>query len=228
MLEKLESAEKSLAEHELLEILLYNAIPRKDTNEIAHRLLSTFGNLRGVFCASKEELAEVEGVGGSTAAYLRVIALFYEKLTFKEEEPPSAYSVGAFAGYLTERLRGLKEEVVELFAVDPAGRVRHTTRFTSGLSDKAAVSMRDVSAFLAKTSHALVIAHNHPVGGATPSPADDNFTKQVQTLCSINNVRLYDHFIISGEGYFSYYGSGRLDIIRDRYNPGTLFGGDID
>ena len=79
MLERLEHAERSLEEHELLEILLFNAIPRKNTNELAHALLSAFGSLDALFHAGTDELKAVPGVGGSTAAYLRIIGMFLER-----------------------------------------------------------------------------------------------------------------------------------------------------
>lgn len=228
MLEKLKTAAGSLGDHELLEILLYNALPRRNTNELAHRLLLAFGSVSGVFQATLEQLAEVEGIGDSTAAYLRVIATFYEEVKYANEKAPSAYSAKEFVKYLSGRFRGLDEEIVELFAVDGKGNVRYAKRYTSGLSNKAEISMREVNSFLGKGDpHALVVAHNHPMGSAQPSAADDNFTKQVQTLCSMSNVILYDHIIVSENDFFSYYGSGRMDEIRDRYNPEALFGGKV-
>ena len=96
MLERLERAEGSLEEHELLEILLFNAIPRKNTNELAHRLLSAFGSLRSLFRAGMSELKAVPGVGESTAAYLKIVGMFLERADGKELSLPSAFSFAEF------------------------------------------------------------------------------------------------------------------------------------
>ena len=225
MLERLESAEGSLQEHELLEILLFNAIPRKNTNELAHRLLSTFGSLRAVLGAEMAELKAVPGVGESTAAYLRIIGIFYARAQLKEPELPSAFSFAAFRPFLIERFEGAREEYVELYSLDGKDSVKNVRRFSSEKSFQASVDPKEISRFLVEAKPAAMVAvHNHITGPATPSREDDDFTAQLEILCSMHNVSLRDHIICSPEGVYSYFLSGKLNELSARYSIGNVLG----
>lgn len=225
MLERLESAEGSLQEHELLEILLFNAIPRKNTNELAHRLLSTFGSLRAVLGAEMAELKAVPGVGESTAAYLRIIGIFYARAQLKEPELPSAFSFAAFRPFLIERFEGAREEYVELYSLDGKDCVKNVRRFSSEKSFQASVDPKEISRFLVEAKPAAMVAvHNHIMGPATPSREDDDFTAQLEILCSMHNVSLRDHIICSPEGVYSYFLSGKLNELSARYSIGNVLG----
>ena len=129
MLQRLEDAEH-LQDHELLEILLFNAIPRKNTNPLAHELLAEFVSLDGLMRASYEELLNVQGIGKETAAYLRCIAILCERLKKREDPLPRLFNVRDFSGFLFERLAPLKEEVIELFALDAQQHIIAEKRFT--------------------------------------------------------------------------------------------------
>ena len=225
MLERLQSAEGSLQEHELLEILLFNAIPRKNTNELAHRLLSAFGSLRAVLGAEMAELKAVPGVGESTAAYLRIIGIFYARAQLKEPELPSAFSFAAFRPFLIERFEGAREEYVELYSLDGKDCVKNVRRFSSEKSFQASVDPKEISRFLVEAKPAAMVAvHNHITGPATPSREDDDFTAQLEILCSMHNVSLRDHIICSPEGVYSYFLSGKLNELSARYSIGNVLG----
>ena len=225
MLERLESAEGSLQEHELLEILLFNAIPRKNTNELAHRLLSALGSLRAVLGAEMAELKAVPGVGESTAAYLRIIGIFYARAQLKEPELPSAFSFAAFRPFLIERFEGAREEYVELYSLDGKDCVKNVRRFSSEKSFQASVDPKEISRFLVEAKPAAMVAvHNHITGPATPSREDDDFTAQLEILCSMHNVSLRDHIICSPEGVYSYFLSGKLNELSARYSIGNVLG----
>lgn len=225
ILERFRRDEGSLQDHELLEILLFNAIPRKNTNEIAHNLLSAFGSLEGVFQADFDALLGVDGIGESTAAYLRCIALFYEKVRFGKKRAPALFSAEGFGAYLTERYSVLSDEVVEIYCLDAHNRIRFSKRFTSNQADKVRLAPEEVSKFIVgQHPYGLVLAHNHPKGNCTPSAADDNFTAQIQMLCSINNIRLYDHLIVGEDGWYSYYLTGRMEEIKRAFSVQNIIG----
>ena len=225
MLERLKKAD-ALQDHELLEILLFNAVPRKNTNPLAHDLLSAFVSLEGVLKASCEELMSVKGVGKETAAYLKCVALVLERTARRDTEPPKLFNVRTFSAFLSERLAPLETEVVELFCIDAAERIRTSRRFAAGDALGARVEPEEISRFLALHRPAgLVAAHNHPVSPAVPSDADDRFTAQLQMLCSMNNVRLYDHIIVGTDGVYSYFLVGRMEEIRRNFNMEHLLGG---
>lgn len=225
MLQRLASADECLQDHELLEILLFNAIPRKNTNEIAHNLLSTFGSLSALFRADFDALNAVDGVGASTAAYLRCIALFYERLKFSPvKKSPSAYNFEKFSAFLDERFHGLDAEYIELYAADTCGNIGGVARISSRETDRVRIKPEEISDFISKHHPAaLIAAHNHLINNCTPSASDDRFTEQVQLMCDLLNVRFYDHVIVSPCGKYSYYACGKLQSIKEAFNVKALF-----
>lgn len=224
MLQRLEHAE-GLQDHEVLEILLYNAIPRKNTNPLAHALLNAFPSLEQLFRASYEELLTVDGIGPETAAYLRCIGILRERIPSSEEAVPAAFGAGNFSAYLLERYSSLKEEVIEIFCLDAQERVHSSKRFTRSLADRAAVSSEEVAALLSSSKpYGIVLAHNHPTAPAHPSAEDDRFTAQMQVLCSLHNVRLCDHIIVGTDGAYSYFLIGRMEQIRRKFNLSAIVG----
>lgn len=225
MLARLAEADH-LQDHELLEILLFNAVPRKNTNPAAHRLLDAFGSLDGVLRAETDALESVEGIGRETAAYLRCVGQIFARIRRSAPALPKVFSVRTFADFLTERYAGLSEEVVELFCLDGQGRLKFSKRYTSSAADRAGIACEEVSRFLAEhRPHGLVVAHNHPRARAVPSDTDDKFTAQMQLLCSLNNVAFYDHIIVGTDGTYSYYLVGRMDEIRRNFDVAALLGG---
>ncbi len=226
MLEKLKASESSLNDHELLEIMLFPMIPRKNTNGVAHRLLDAFGSLNGIFLASATELAQVEGIGEKTAAQIRNIGLLYERMRFGKEEQPRKFNIDAYSGFLTQRYAGLSEEVVEVFCLDSSQRIKSCKRFSSGNAERVRVRAEEISAFVAASrADGVVVAHNHPAAGCTPSRADDDFTGKFAVVCSVNNVKFYDHIIVGTNGVYSYFRLGHMDKIRQKYNIDQIVSG---
>ncbi len=227
MLARLSQAD-GLQDHELLEILLFNAVPRKNTNPVAHELLAAFSSLEGVFRADMEELLAVKGVGKETAAYLKCVGAIYARMGKKGEELPKFFNVRTFTEYVSARLGALESEAVELYCIDANERIRSSRRFAAGTADRAELEPEEVSRFLALQRPAgLVAAHNHPFAPARPSDADDAFTAQLQLLCSMNNVRFYDHIIVGTDGAYSYFLVGRMEEIRRNFDVAHLIGGKL-
>lgn len=218
LLERAMSGE-NLQDHEILEIILFNPIPRQNTNETAHALLTAFGSLRNVLAASEEELKSVEGVGVATARYLKCVSALCERVVSAGEPAPLAYNYFGFSAFLGDRYKNLRQEVLDLFCLDARDFVKNSMRFTSHDSGRVTLSLDDVSrAFLAHHPQGIVVAHNHPSAKCEPSPQDDEFTAQLQILCSLNKVKLRDHIIVGEDGMFSYYLHGRLEDMEDAYN----------
>ena len=219
MLERLCKDAQGLQDHELLELLLFYAIPRKNTNPLAHDLLAAFGSLKGVLEASYEQLLAVEGVGGSTACFLIALgALAPRAALTPQTAPQKAFNVNTFSAFLTEQLGGLKEEAIELYCLDAQDNIRFTKRYLSGERDRAFVDARQLSgAILAQHSHAIVVAHNHPSASSRPSPEDDRFTAELSMICSLNGIRFYDHIIVGTDGPYSYFLQGRLEQIKENF-----------
>lgn len=227
MTERVRRAEESLSDHELLEVILFGSIPRKNTNEIAHTLIDTFGGLQGVFSASFEQLLSVDGVGEATASLIRCIALCQRKGLDEELfgiEDAGAY--GVLSAHLSKRYAGLSYEVMELFDVDPNNRIRHFRRFTSTDATRVTVEPHEISKFITDyRPKALIVAHNHVFHNCRPSAEDDVFTEQTQIICSLHNVQFYDHIIVSPVGNYSYRILGALDDICEKLTVDNILKG---
>lgn len=213
----------NLYEHELLEILLFNAYPRKNTNPIAHELLNRFPSIAEVLSADFEELISVPGVGEQVALYLMCVGQCVEK-----GNNATSFTVLANRGdiydFVKLRMRGHSVEKLELYFLDKNGKLIRICRFSSGDSDKVVVQPEEVIKLISVSHpYGMIIAHNHIGGGSRPSQMDDDFTKQCQIICSMNNVRLYDHVIYSSDSdIFSYFDAGRLDEIEREYSIRNL------
>jgi len=227
MYDKLRNGDK-LYEHELLEILLFNAYPRRNTNPIAHALLDAFGTIKGVLNAEIDAICAVDGVGENVALYLKCIGECVQSAS-------SAKGIAVLKCYedcmklVKIRLKGRTEEVLEIYCLDKSGRVNGIFSYTSNESNRVVLSSDTVARVIAGNSPAGVfIAHNHLGGGAEPSISDDVFTREVQVMCSMYNVNLYDHCIYAeGGDTYSYYNSGKLQKIKSDYSFEKLIGEQI-
>lgn len=220
--EKLKSG-GNLFEHELLEMLLFNAYPRKNTNPVAHELLTRFPSISAVLSASYEELVSVPGVGEQVALYLMCLGKCLERRN-DADCFASISNRGSLGEFVKLRMRGKTSEILEMYFFDKNGRLIRICPFSSGESDRVTVKPEEIIKLISVSHpYAVVIAHNHTNGVAWPSSADDDFTKECQIICSMNNVRLYDHVIyVSGDALFSYFESGRLAAIEQKYSIGNI------
>lgn len=226
MYEKLKNGD-SLYEHELLEILLFNAFQRKNTNPIAHALLDAFGSIAGVLNAEVDELCAVEGVGESVALYLKCIGECTKKAASSEK--PGAVCLKNyedFRRFVCARMRGKTAETLELYCLDKSGKVKKISSFSSNEQSKVQVDADRVAKIISAVKpYGLIIAHNHLSGSSLPSENDDRFTMEVQLMCSINGVSLYDHCIYASDSnVFSYFSSGKIDAIKRSFSFDKLVG----
>lgn len=220
-----QKAEKGeLEEHEWLEVLLFNAIPRRNTNEIAHALLLRFGSIQRVFSARTEDLLSVDGVGESVATYLRTVGCFYEKFREKEEKRYyGKFEHNAFLSFVNDSYYGIEVEVLDLYLLNGEGLVVDKKRFSVEQLYSVKVIPEELTSFLLqREGSGVVMVHNHPRGDACPSAADDAMTKNCQLLCSMHNRLLCDHVIYAPNGVYSYYLSERMQGISRRYSVGNF------
>lgn len=229
MREKLKNGTR-LLDHEVLEVFLFNAVPRMNTNELAHRLIAEFGSLAGVFCATMEQLCEVEGVGDSLAAYIYTAGQCYEKFFEMKMKPHlelHTYTTDSFIDYVQKAYVTVDREVFDLYAIGENSNIMLCKRFSQDSLFNVEVSPEEISKFIMQNQvSGIVMVHNHPLGDATPSESDDQMTMKCQLMCSLQNVLLCDHVIYAKDGVYSYYKSGFLKKISERYSvKGVLSNG---
>ena len=230
LIEKLSSG--ALLEHELLEALLFNAIPRRNTNDIAHRLLAAFGSIENIFNASMDALKSVSGVGESVASYLFCVGAFYKKMNENERArlEPKKWIREDFQTFVKQAYAGLEREVLDVYLLNSACEIIFKKRFSDEKS--ASVRIRPVEfskLFSDERVNGMVMVHNHPFGDSNPSKQDDASTFQCRQICNFHNVMLCDHVIYSPSGVYSYYYSGRLkrieaECLKQKENIEALWG----
>ena len=197
---------------QVLELVLFYAISRQDTNPIAHALLDHFGSLSQVMDAPIEELCKVEGIGENTAAYLHLITqvggCYLRDRAAKVNILPTMESCAA---YLHPYFYGRSIEMVYLLCLDAKCKLLTCGKIAEGDVNSTSLSIRKIveTALLANASSVL-LAHNHPGGMAIPSYEDIATTRNVVSALRAVEVRFVDHLIFCEDDYVSLVQSGYL------------------
>lgn len=204
--------------HNILEYLLFNTIPIRDTNEIAHRLINHFGSLSKVFDAPYRELIKVEGVGPHTATLIKaVLPIARAYARDKDKVGVILYNINQSVQFLKEKYIGYNEEVFSIVCMDNCGKVLAYEVITRGTVDMVHIDTRKMLEILLTTNATAVIAaHNHPAGVALPSAEDIAATRNIAVACSSMNVELLDHVIITGIDGVSIRASGNCNDIFEK------------
>jgi len=191
----------ALEDHELLEVILYECIPRKNTNEIAHDLIDRFGSLSKVFCASQDELMTVNGVGSITASHLATIGICLRRCARDNPEKGEKLDkLSALKKYLVNMFIQVSSETLYLLILDNSKSVVRYEFIDKGYSNFTKVATRKIVSLSEKHGAAsVIIAHNHPSGRLTPSEEDISFTHHIKKTLESLQIPFVDHFIVSGE-----------------------------
>ena len=198
----------------VLELLLFYAIPRKDTNEIAHALLDHFGSLDRVLEASIPELEAVPGVGESSALLISLIPQIMRRYLTVKKSCVSTISGSADAGrYLVPRLMFEKDEKLLLLCLDAKKSVISCINLGSGVVNAVDVNVRKVVENAVRhRANTVILAHNHPGGVALPSREDERLTIEISAALKLVGIPLVDHIIVAGDDYVSFADSGMMSL----------------
>ena len=195
--------------HNVLELLLFYAIPRKDTNELAHVLIDTFGSLKGVFDAPYEELIKVAGIGPNTAALLKLVPTLTRTYYSSDARSVILDTSEKSGEYFLPYYIGQTEEVVRLACLDAGGKVISNQILHRGSANAAEVNLRKiVNIALRNNAMGVILAHNHPGGLPLPSEEDVATTKSIREALMPMGILLMDHIIVAGQDYVSMARSG--------------------
>ena len=208
----LEGGSEALADHEIIEYLLMTAIPRRDVKPLARTLLKRFGSLAGVFNADSQGLAQHPGMGESSAAAIRIVALATRRLArTRATEAPLLASWQALLDYLTIDMAHLTVERVRVLYLDAKNRLIRDEHVADGSIDEAAIHPREViRRALDIGAAALIIVHNHPSGNPEPSRADIQITNRIAEAGRLLGIEVHDHVIIGREGHVSLKAKGLI------------------
>ncbi len=204
--------------HECLEAFLFPLIPRVNTNPIAHRLLSTFGDIKSVFTAPIAELEKIEGIGHSTALYIHITGKMFDFYQDDEKSLLSkSYNQKVFLLSVKGEYETLLEEVVDVYFLGDGNEIVGRCRCGLELSCAVQLDVKSVAKIVQeKEPKGIVILHNHPTSAnARPSKSDNEATRLCDEMCKAYHLKLYDHFVVSKNGVFSYDISGALTENHD-------------
>lgn len=205
--------------HEVLELLLTYAIPRRDTNPLAHRLLDHFGSLHAVLEATPEELMQISGIGEQAATLLSMMVPLYRK--YEESRLMQKRTLSNYRQlqeYCISLFRGRENECIYVLSLNPQLELLSTDMICEGTPGKVPVNLRMlVSLVLRRNASGIVLTHNHPGGSLIPSQADVDLTQSIARALEAVEVRLLDHVLVCGSNATSFKESGLYIYEADSY-----------
>lgn len=202
----------ALADYELLEMLLYFAMPKGDTKPLAKSLINRFGSFARVLAAPQNELLGTRGLGPHAVSALKLVqasalrmqqAEVIEAPVLNNWDRLMAYLNAAMARERTEQFRVLFLDTRNRLVADEAqarGTVNHTPVYPREVVKRA----------LELHATALILVHNHPSGDPTPSMADREMTREVKAAAAVLSITLHDHVIVGNGSWFSFRQAGQL------------------
>ena len=201
-------------QHQALELLLFYAIPYKDTNPLAHKLLDEFGTISAVFDATKEQLHNF-GLTDNQIALIKMIPDYSRLyLTDKSRNGSTVIQMDKLCDFFINRFVGRTEEYLYLLLIDSKFKELYSGVVSKGSFNTAEVPIRKiVQLALEYNARYVVIAHNHPTGLALPSAQDIDTTNRLYHALYMVHVRLFDHIIVADNDAVSLANSNYKDLI---------------
>lgn len=203
----------AFAEHEVLELLLFYAIPQGDTNPTAHALMDRFGTLDAVLSAPLEELERVKGIGEHAAILLMLVNQVYRRGRMAAAAGETILDTTARLGaFFVDLFVGQNNEVMYQLCLDAKGRMKSCRKLSEGDVGSVNLNVRRIveNALLCGAAQ-VVLAHNHPSGFAIPSHEDRISTILAKDALGTVNIPLIDHIIVADDDFVSMRADGMFD-----------------
>ena len=202
----------ALADYELLELLLFSFLPRRDVKPIAKALIARFGGVSGVLAAPQDALVEVRGVGETTAAMLKAVhALHLAAAKEEAQARPVISSWAALLSYCKVRLQHEAKEQFRVLFLDAKNQLLSDDLMGEGTVDHAPVYPREIAARALKhAASSVILVHNHPSGDPTPSRADIEMTRVIIDALKPLDIRVHDHVVVGRKGHASFRSLGLI------------------
>ncbi|CAE7405082.1 map [Symbiodinium microadriaticum] len=207
-----EAGPDALADYELLELILFRALPRGDVKPLAKTLIAQFGSFAGALAADPDALADVKGVGTAVITELKIAHA--AALRAAKEQMMDQPILSSWQAVLDYCRTAMGHEPVEQFRVlflDVKHRLIADEVQSKGTIDHTPVYPREVmKRALSLSAASIILVHNHPSGDPTPSRADIALTKEIVKAGDVLDVKLHDHIIISRSDHASFKDLGML------------------
>jgi DNA repair protein RadC len=196
----------AIADHEMLEMVLFLAIPRRDTKPIARRLIAQFGSFAGALAASVPQLMEIEGLGEAGVAALKTVHAAAMRLTKAEVlYRPILSNWDRLMEYLQAVLARARIEQFRVLFLDNRNRLLADEVMGEGTVNHTPVYPREViKRALELHATAIILVHNHPSGDPTPSRDDIEMTREIKQAAAALSIVLHDHIIVGNGQWLSF------------------------
>jgi DNA repair protein RadC len=202
----LKVGEEALDDYELLELILFLAIPMVDTKQIAKELLAKFGSYSNVLSAPADRLSEIDGIGKAAATNLKIVQAAAQRFA-RDRVPrdmPILGSWQALIDYVKTQMAFNAVEEFRILFLDKKNRLIADEVQQSGTVDHTPVYPREViKRTLELSATALILVHNHPSGDPAPSSADVQMTRQINDIARPLGITVHDHIIVGRNGHSS-------------------------
>ena len=206
-------------DHEVLELLLFQYLPYKDTNKIAHNLLDKFGSFAGVLNASPEQLMAVDGISKVTACNLAMLKEVFRRYKVSDSKKITLSGLASIVRYAQLLIADSYTERLVAVYVDHATNFIFQEEFTSNSVAQVNVDSKNIVATAMRVNAAGVIMfHCHVNGECKPSEDDLRFTEKLYFALASINLVLLEHVIFNGKGdYYSFFQEGDIDKMAQKY-----------
>ncbi|WP_244901251.1 RadC family protein [Jannaschia aquimarina] len=203
---------EAMPDYELLELILFRALPRGDVKPLAKRLLRAFGDLNRVMAAPPSRLAEVKGAGPAVVEQLKIMeAVGHRMARAKVIQKPVLSSWDALLAYLQTAMAHQGTECFRVLYLDRKNVLIADEEAARGTVDHVPVYPREVvKRALELNASALILVHNHPSGDPTPSEADISMTFAIRDAAEVLGLVLHDHLIVGKARELSFRAEGLL------------------
>lgn len=207
-------------DHEVLEFLLFQYLPYKDTNKIAHNLLNKFGGFSGVLDADPKQLMTVDGISEVTACNISMLKEVLVRYRRSQADRINLGSVGSIVQYANKLVIDNYAEKLIVVYVDHATNYRYADEFSSNRLDKVNIDVKQiVSSAMRINAAGVMLFHCHVKGGCKPSEADVALTKRLIAALAPIDIVLLEHIIFNSDSdYYSFFAEGLLDKLVAEYN----------
>lgn len=196
---------RSFEPHQVLELLLFYAIPQKDTNPLAHELLNTFGSLPAVLDASVQDLCRIKGISQHSATLIRLCGELFKRYEQEAQSGVTAFTcLDEIRAYLQPQFRGESHEMTILVCLNNRLELLGAPVVSTGTLVSTDASLRSIiEQIVLHKATRVVLAHNHPAGFAEPSSADISTTRHIIESLKLVEVEVLDHMIFAKDNYIS-------------------------
>jgi len=200
-----EAGSEALADYEMLELILFRAIPQRDVKPLAKQLLEKFGSFAEVISAPAARLKEIGGLGDAAVTEFKIVAAAAQRLAKGQvKKRPVLSSWASVIDYCRTAQAFSETEQFRILFLDKRNQLIADEVQQQGTIDHTPVYPREVvKRALELSATAIILVHNHPSGDPTPSPADIEMTRQVATIAKPLGVQLFDHIIVGKDGHAS-------------------------